>query len=238
DPEPFDLELPAPPRPPSEEQLDRAARSAAARRAGPSLDASDIVSRRAAPPLVTTTATALAAESAPPSPPSVGGRGRTFGALVHRLLHCAGPDFSPPPGPVVERLAAALGAAPADVPAALTAVRQAAADPLLERARRARRALREVPVAWTRPPGGGPEDRPVVVQGVLDLAFEEPDGWVIVDYKTDPVPDAATREAREAHYRPQLRLYAEALAAAGRRVKETRLLFLAGDLRNSPGAVY
>jgi ATP-dependent helicase/nuclease subunit A len=236
-PDELDVELPAPALPLDEDRLERAVRATGARRgAGP--DAAELAARRGVAPVRAVTATTLAAESAPPSPPSVGGRGRLFGSLVHRLLHAAGPDFAPPSPELAERLAAAAGAAPGELAAALAAVRRAAADPLLERARRARRVLRELPVTWSRPAAADRTASPVVVHGVLDLAFEEADGWVIVDYKTDPVPDAATRDAREAHYRPQLGLYAEALAAAGLRVKESRLLFLGEDLRNSPGNVY
>lgn len=58
----------------------------------------------------------------------------------------------------------------------------------------------------------------VLVQGIIDLYFEEADGLVLLDYKTDSV-----REARQLldRYQTQMDLYARALAAAtGKRVKE------------------
>ncbi len=77
-----------------------------------------------------------------------------------------------------------------------------------------------------------PEERegPVqVVEGVIDLAFKEPDGWVVADYKTDvgTDPDYATRATA---YRKQVELYAEAWSMlTGEKVKERVLYFTAQD---------
>jgi ATP-dependent exoDNAse (exonuclease V) beta subunit len=46
-----------------------------------------------------------------------------------------------------------------------------------------------------------------LVEGVLDLAFEEPDGWTVVDFKTDAEIAAAL-----ASYRRQVALYASVVA--------------------------
>jgi ATP-dependent helicase/nuclease subunit A len=64
-----------------------------------------------------------------------------------------------------------------------------------------------------------------VLEGVIDLAFREADGWVVADYKTDvgTDPDFANREAA---YRRQVELYAEAWARlSGEPVKERVLFF-------------
>jgi len=55
--------------------------------------------------------------------------------------------------------------------------------------------------------------------GVMDLVFEEDDGWVIVDYKTGGKdPD---------RYRPQLEAYKEAWEAMGcGEVKEVGIYFV------------
>ena len=67
-------------------------------------------------------------------------------------------------------------------------------------------------------------ERDLLVQGVIDCAFREGDGWIIVDYKTDRVEDG---EAFMATYRPQLAWYAEALRdLTGKPVKETWLYAL------------
>lgn len=68
-----------------------------------------------------------------------------------------------------------------------------------------------------------------VLEGVIDLAFREPDGWVIADYKTDvgTDPDFASREDA---YRRQVDLYAEAWARlTGDIVKERVLFFTSQD---------
>src|SRR5207245_2558066 len=87
---------------------------------------------------------------------------------------------------------------------------------LWKRAGKSRKRLTEVPFVV----GDG-----ALVRGVIDLAFEEADGWVIVDYKTD----RATGERLEAlteTYRPQLLAYRAAWEQALRQpVKETGLYF-------------
>jgi ATP-dependent helicase/nuclease subunit A len=63
-----------------------------------------------------------------------------------------------------------------------------------------------------------------VLEGVIDLAFRETDGWVVADYKTDVGTDPDF-PSREAAYRRQVELYAEAWARlSGEPVKE-RVLF-------------
>lgn len=58
----------------------------------------------------------------------------------------------------------------------------------------------------------------VLVQGIIDLYFEEPDGLVLLDYKTDVVKYAGQLIDR---YQMQMDLYAQALTAAtGKPVKE------------------
>jgi RecB family exonuclease len=65
-----------------------------------------------------------------------------------------------------------------------------------------------------------------VLEGFIDLVYEDDDGLVIVDYKTDTVPLAAL-DRRVAYYRPQVAAYVTGLAAAtGRPVARAVLLFL------------
>jgi len=73
-----------------------------------------------------------------------------------------------------------------------------------------------------------PVDQPeAVLEGVIDLAFLEPEGWVIADYKTDvgTDPDFARRRS---DYRRQVELYAQAWTRlTGAAVKERVLFFTA-----------
>ena len=81
----------------------------------------------------------------------------------------------------------------------------------------------EVPFALERPADNG--GIPRLVEGVIDLAFREPDGWVIVDYKTDVGDDPDFPRRRRA-YRRQVDLYAECWEeVTGEPVKEKALLF-------------
>ena len=81
-----------------------------------------------------------------------------------------------------------------DSRAAAEAVEVVLAHPLLGRARAAAaqgRCRREWPVT-TRLPDGQ------VVEGLLDLAFEDDAGWTVVDFKTDvPTPDSRRAYRRQ-----------------------------------------
>jgi ATP-dependent helicase/nuclease subunit A len=68
---------------------------------------------------------------------------------------------------------------------------------------------------------------PVVLEGVIDLAFLEGGKWVIADYKTDVGTDPEFA-ARSASYRRQVDLYAEAWSRlTGESIKERVLFFTA-----------
>ena len=60
---------------------------------------------------------------------------------------------------------------------------------------------------------------PVLVQGIIDVFWEEEDGIVVLDYKTDAVK---TAEELLARYRAQLLLYGEALERSfdGKKIRE------------------
>ena len=62
---------------------------------------------------------------------------------------------------------------------------------------------------------------------MIDCAFREGDGWILVDYKTDKIGD---EEAFTEEYRPQLAWYREALSRlTGLPVKECWLYALSVD---------
>ena len=70
---------------------------------------------------------------------------------------------------------------------------------LARRMAEAQRVWREFSFSLLRPAGeifaGGGEDE-ILLQGVVDCCFEEPDGLVVVDYKTDRVRPGDGRRAR------------------------------------------
>jgi ATP-dependent helicase/nuclease subunit A len=161
----------------------------------------------------------VAARGAPPyvaKAPRAGGR--HFGRLVHRVLELI--DLGNPGSalPLAEAVAASLGQDQEAAQRAARLVQETLALPLLERARRAERLYRELPVVF---PDGSD-----LVEGKVDLVFEEDGSLVVVDYKTDPIADAEAI-AQAAHHAPQLQLYGRGLAqATGLGVRERVLVFV------------
>jgi len=96
-----------------------------------------------------------------------------------------------------------------------------------ERARAAKRALREVPFAV--------QVDGTVLEGFIDLVIETEDGIEIVDWKTDQIPaEAVTERLRE--YEMQAGLYVYGLeAATGRRASAVTYVFASARLEASPG---
>jgi ATP-dependent helicase/nuclease subunit A len=132
--------------------------------------------------------------------------GRRFGTLVHAVLATIPLDATPEQvAEVTEAQARIIAAPPEESDAARRMTQALLVHPLLLRAREAWKAgkcRREAPVAWVEPDG-------VLVEGVLDLAFEDDTGWTVIDFKTD-------RELSEAQeqYRRQAVLYTIAVATA------------------------
>ena len=96
-------------------------------------------------------------------------------------------------------------------------VAAALAAPLMMRARAAwadGRCRREAPIAWVEADG-------VLVEGVLDLAFEDEDAWTIIDFKT-----RVETERDLAQYHRQVGLYAAAVAKATGRDARGYLMLL------------
>lgn len=127
-------------------------------------------------------------------------KGPRFGSLVHLILRDA--DFDAR-SDSIERIARAhgrlLNAPREEIKAAAQAVIAALRHPLLKRARKAGRVYRELPVI-ARDEGGN------LLEGVIDLAFVEKSGWVVIDFKTD-----AEDPQRLHKYRRQLGWYLHAL---------------------------
>ena len=132
--------------------------------------------------------------------------GPRFGALVHAVLASVPLDGDLA---AIQRLATihgrVLGAAPEEIDAASESVHTALAHAVFDGARQAAhqgRCRREVPIAWRDPDG-------LLVEGVIDLAFEQGEGWMVIDFKTDE-----EFRGNEPAYRRQVGMYASAIQAA------------------------
>ncbi|MBI2203609.1 MAG: UvrD-helicase domain-containing protein [Candidatus Rokubacteria bacterium] len=129
--------------------------------------------------------------------------GPRFGTLVHVALATVALDANA--AQVAESVALQariLGAPPEEIAAATAVVGAALAHPLLAPAReawRSGRCRRETPVAMQHADG-------TLLEGVLDIAWEDDDGWTVVDFKTD-----ADLAAVLPAYRRQVALYASAI---------------------------
>ena len=157
-------------------------------------------------------------------------RGYAWGSAVHGTLAAAAQGVE---GEALEFVARALlveherpldeRGAPAELDELMSLVGRVRASELWRRAERADVRQPEVPFALERPADNG--GIPRLVEGVIDLAFREADGWVIVDYKTDVGDDPDFPRRRRA-YRRQVDLYAECWREiTGEPVKEKALLF-------------
>ena len=133
--------------------------------------------------------------------------GAAFGVLVHAILAQTPFDAARDVLDAIARVEArVLGLGETDAIAAAEKVDKVLQHDVLGRARAAATrgaCRRETPVTCTLADG-------TLVEGVVDLAFEEPGGWIVVDYKTD----REIAVAGEERYRRQLALYASAVAQA------------------------
>jgi len=133
--------------------------------------------------------------------------GPRYGELVHALLATAALTAARANIDALAEVQGRVLAAPADeVSAAADTVERLLAHDVLRRARSAEArgaCRRETPVTLAMADG-------VLVEGVVDLAFEESGRWIVVDYKTDRELEADG----EGRYRRQVALYASAIARA------------------------
>ncbi len=150
----------------------------------------------------------------------VGEHAVEWGKLIHLLLEQAMHDPGADLYPVAVSSCDELSLPPELANLAIETVRGVQESDIWQRARAADRVLPEAPVYVLDPTLGDPQ---TVVRGVIDLAFREDAGWVLVDYKTDRVAASELAGLVE-HYRPQLEQYARCWnTATGDAVVETGL---------------
>ncbi|HEY2942032.1 MAG TPA: PD-(D/E)XK nuclease family protein, partial [Vicinamibacteria bacterium] len=179
----------------------------------------ELLASAALRPLQPVSVTRRAGREAPAAVQAGGGEGRDFGALVHRVLQWAplSQAAAVEAARMAEALAPSFGLDPERARRAGEAAGRTLVLPLLERARRSGRLWREMAV-WF-PEGSD------LVEGVVDLVFEEDGALVVVDYKTDSVTDEQAL-LQAAHHAPQLQLYARGLTqATGLPVRERVVVF-------------
>lgn len=147
-------------------------------------------------------------------------QGREWGNVLHTMLEAAmrKPDSDLRSLAVTAMNADAL---PLELLTdVLATVQNVINSPMWTRALQSKRRLPEVPISTLED-----QEVPTVLRGVIDLAFLQDDGWVIVDYKSERVVAADFSELVE-YYRPQLEAYAKHWARlTGEAVAETAIFF-------------
>ena len=176
------------------------------------------VARAKTPSVVAHTATELAHDGALPlraddgqidvidlPRPAARPFGPRFGSLVHAALATVALDADAEAVRLTARTQARLLLAnDNEVDAAADAIIRALAQPLFERVRTASaagRCARECPILWRAPDGS-------IVEGTVDVVFEEGDDVFVMDFKTDREP----AELKD-QYERQLTLYCRAFSA-------------------------
>jgi ATP-dependent exoDNAse (exonuclease V) beta subunit len=206
-------------------------------------DRQRLLERAARRPVVAATAIARAADMAESKPEAVeelppwrrGRAGTSIGRAVHSVLQTVDLDT----GQGIVAIAAAQAAAegvPGRAAEVERLVRAALASPVVREAVAGERYWREVFVSAAV---GG-----TVVEGFIDLLYETPDGYVVVDYKTDNLPADADLDRALERYRLQGATYALALQQTlGRPVADVVFVFVrtpeavARSVRDLPGAL-
>ncbi len=168
-------------------------------------------SARLIPGLSLRTATELVHES---KSFSFGGSGPLFGSLFHRAMELS--DFNPIH---VKKYAAAaireMGGEEflEDLEKMLD---ETLKNSLIDRVRKSKRYFRELPFSF--------KENNYLYEGSIDLLFEEPEGLVLVDYKTDRIKKEDL-PSRAEHYAPQIQLYARAIISISKLPLKESILF-------------
>jgi ATP-dependent helicase/nuclease subunit A len=165
------------------------------------------------------------------------GRGLSWGRVLHGALEAAMRDPKLDLRLHAANLLAAEDRPPAEVDEVVRVAEAVRTSPLWARARAAKRVLVEVPFALPvdrKEAGLGEGPKTTVLQGVIDLVFEEDDGWILIDYKSDTVTPA-NRSALLAFYEPQIAHYRRYWERLTGRTTRAGLYFLStGELAMLP----
>lgn len=193
--------------------------------------------------------TELAKQAGTQPPRPLKGRGLAFGSTVHRSIELLGRGRSKDELDInIAVIAEEEGLDSNLMPEVKYMLEEVKESQIWRRALAAKTMLQELPFrtmigagsyegnisdghangnqADIEPNGKAPN---LLLKGVVDLLFEEEDGWVIVDFKTDMYADGQLGLFSD-FYRSQVQAYASELEHAfGLKVKEQGLYFLHGN---------
>lgn len=156
--------------------------------------------------------------------------GYQWGSALHALLELCHKQPQQDLRPMATQLLAQNDLASDRLDDLLSTAQAVVKSEIWQRAQRSLRSFSELPIELfeSNDTPGNPTSSanpPQLIRGVIDLIFEEPDGWVIVDYKTDDITETELPAAIE-QYRGQLAEYARIwTATTSHTVKSTGLYF-------------
>ena len=145
------------------------------------------------------------------------GRGASWGNAVHNCLELLARGCQDIAS-AIPSILTAEGRDPAEQTELIELLTRVQSTPIWQRAMAATTRYTEVPF--------GTQSGSVYLTGVIDLAFQEPDGWVLLDYKSDHIIDDTHLRELTTYYTPQIQTYAQHFTQlTGETIKECGLLF-------------
>lgn len=185
-------------------------------------------SRLAQPTYRTASVTELAKSGTAQPPRPLAGRGMAFGSTVHRCIELLGYGEIPDQLELhIRMIAEEEGMDETLIADVRIMLEDLVNHSLWRRALVAKRRIHELPLRTIRTDSaGGATAKALYLRGVIDFMFEENDGWVVVDFKTD-VYEEGQRQAFVDFYRPQVMAYVDELQQIfGLTIKESGLFFI------------
>ena len=154
-----------------------------------------------------------------------GDYGHQWGTAIHQLLEVRMNNPSLKLESMAQQLAEQFDLGSGRVAELLSTVETVAKSDIWARAERAKKIYTEIPFETVTNTGSAATLVPTITRGVIDLCFNENDGWVLVDYKTDDISTNDLPDAVE-YYREQMRSYSNFWQSiTGQPVLETGLYF-------------
>jgi ATP-dependent helicase/nuclease subunit A len=149
------------------------------------------------------------------------GTGMSWGRIIHQMLEAAARDEGIRLDLLARNLLREEERPLSETKQAIDVVTSVMSSTLWQRMKTAEQTLIEVPFMLQSEDG----EVPRLTAGAIDLVFKEPDGWVIVEYKTDTV--AGRLNALVEQYRPQVEMYRQFWKViSGEPVKEAGVYFI------------
>jgi ATP-dependent helicase/nuclease subunit A len=170
-------------------------------------------------------ALAASADSEPAGDTYAGEHGVEWGEDIHILLETAIRDSNANLEHLARSLTREREGDDERVRALLDCVRVVQQSAIWKRARASKRVFAEIPLMALATANEADDGLVTIRRGVIDLAFWETDGWVIVDYKTDRAEPRSIPKLVK-YYGPQVESYAGTWQTlTGEAVHEVGLFF-------------